>query len=241
MKIALVLRSGGDYDVSDVEWLVNQLPAGYEVLCFTDFRQIRVPRVKRVPLINDWSKNRGWWAKIELFRPDIEEDLFYLDLDTVITGDITAILESKPANFTMLRDFYHPQYLMSSVMWIPARDKAKIWTAFWKDPKGWMKNCVTTEYWGDQGFLRKVMGDDTPCFNDIFPDWLKSYKANILKVGTSPFATTRYSKGDGTLPADCRMVIFHGNPRPRNVKEPWIPGSLDYTPPELPADETDSE
>ena len=26
MKIALVFRSGGDYNASDVQWLVNQLP-----------------------------------------------------------------------------------------------------------------------------------------------------------------------------------------------------------------------
>lgn len=84
MKIALVLRSGGDYNASDVQWLVNQLPKDYEIICLTDLKCLHVPGVKVIPLINQWQKCRGWWAKIELFRPDITDDLFYLDLDTVI-------------------------------------------------------------------------------------------------------------------------------------------------------------
>lgn len=99
MKIALVLRSGGDYNASDVQWLVNQLPKGYEIICLTDLKRLHVPGVKVVPLINQWQKCRGWWAKIELFRPDITDDLFYLDLDTVIAGDIRPILEDpQPAS-----------------------------------------------------------------------------------------------------------------------------------------------
>lgn len=80
----------------------------------------------------------GWWAKIELFRPDITDDLFYLDLDTVIAGDIRPILEDPPTSFTMLRDFYHPQYRGSGALWIPNSVKAHIWSAFWQDPEGWI-------------------------------------------------------------------------------------------------------
>ncbi|EPX3281717.1 hypothetical protein ACWY25_004862, partial [Escherichia coli] len=99
MKIALVLRSGGDYNASDVQWLVNQLPKDYEIICLTDLKCLHVPGVKVIPLINQWQKCRGWWAKIELFRPDITDDLFYLDLDTVIAGDIRLILENPPTSF----------------------------------------------------------------------------------------------------------------------------------------------
>ncbi|KMU44917.1 hypothetical protein SEEN2TTA_06911, partial [Salmonella enterica subsp. enterica serovar Newport str. Pond080-2TTA] len=89
MKIALVLRSGGDFSASDVQWLANQLPPGYEIICLTDVKNMLIPGVTCIPLIHKWNFCRGWWAKIELFRPDVEDDLFFLDLDTVITGDIT--------------------------------------------------------------------------------------------------------------------------------------------------------
>ncbi|EMZ2445568.1 hypothetical protein ABDC17_003125, partial [Escherichia coli] len=55
MKIALVFRSGGDYNASDVQWLVNQLPKGYEIICLTDLKRLHVPGVKVVPLINQWQ------------------------------------------------------------------------------------------------------------------------------------------------------------------------------------------
>ncbi|STJ68116.1 Uncharacterised protein [Escherichia coli] len=151
MKIALVFRSGGDYNASDVQWLVNQLPKGYEIICLTDLKRLHVPGVKVVPLINQWQKCRGWWAKIELFRPDITDDLFYLDLDTVIAGDIRPILENPPTSFTMLRDFYHPQYRGSGALWIPNSVKAHIWSSFWQDPEGWISRCVTTECWVIRG------------------------------------------------------------------------------------------
>ena len=48
MKIALVLRSGGDYNASDVQWLVNQLPKDYEIICLTDLKRLHVPGVKVV-------------------------------------------------------------------------------------------------------------------------------------------------------------------------------------------------
>ncbi|MCV5389226.1 hypothetical protein OFC62_31375, partial [Escherichia coli] len=102
---------------------------GYEIICLTDLKRLHVPGVKVVPLINQWQKCRGWWAKIELFRPDITDDLFYLDLDTVIAGDIRPILENPPTSFTMLRDFYHPQYRGSGALWIPNSVKAHIWSA----------------------------------------------------------------------------------------------------------------
>ncbi len=88
-----IFRSGGDYNASDVQWLVNQLPKAMKLL--PDRPEAFMYGVKVVPLINQWQKCRGWWAKIELFRPDITDDLFYLDLDTVIAGDIRPILRAS--------------------------------------------------------------------------------------------------------------------------------------------------
>ncbi|EFN5471972.1 hypothetical protein FQJ39_24425, partial [Escherichia coli] len=81
---------------------------------------------------------------------------------------------------------------------------------------------VTTECWGDQGFLRKVMGDDTPAFQDLYPGWFVSYKADVVEPG-SKYASARYSRGNGALPKDCRIIFFHGKPRPREVSEDWLP------------------
>ncbi|AUO43898.1 hypothetical protein C0R78_26040 (plasmid) [Escherichia coli] len=75
---------------------------------------------------------------------------------------------------------------------------------------------------GSQGFLRKVMGDDTPAFQDLYPGWFVSYKADVVEPG-SKYASARYSRGNGALPKDCRIIFFHGKPRPREVSEDWLP------------------
>ncbi|MGT7427346.1 hypothetical protein ACRWZ2_24525, partial [Escherichia coli] len=70
--------------------------------------------------------------------------------------------------------------------------------------------------------LRKVMGDDTPAFQDLYPGWFVSYKADVVEPG-SKYASARYSRGNGALPKDCRIIFFHGKPRPREVSEDWLP------------------
>ena len=221
LKIALVLRSGGDFTVDHVKTLVAQLPTGYDVLCFTDMPFV-MDRVTCIPLSRSYRGMRGWWAKIDLFRPDVTDDLLYMDLDTVIVGGLSAILKTTGQTMVMLSDFYHPQNLMSSVMYIPNNVKAKIWSAFWKDPMRHVAECTVTSKWGDQGFIRGVIGDCRR-WQDILPGQFVSYKADIAKLGENPWATERYSKGDGTLPAGTRVVVFHGQPRPHDTAEPWIP------------------
>ncbi|EFO2868674.1 hypothetical protein IH240_004512, partial [Escherichia coli] len=68
------------------QWLHRQI-RGIRSVCLTDAEHIE--GVETAPLFYNWP---GWWAKMELFNPDHpvigKEDLFYLDIDTVITGDL---------------------------------------------------------------------------------------------------------------------------------------------------------
>lgn len=226
LKIALVLRSGGDYSADDVKTLVSQLPTGAEILCFTDIPFV-MEGVTCITLTNPYRGMRGWWAKMDLFRPDITDDLLYFDLDTVITGDIKKLIKTTSDKMIMLTDFYHPQYLMSSVMYIPNACKKAIWDTFWSAPQRHIDECTVTAKWGDQGFIRGVIGDCTR-WQDLYPDWFVSYKADVVKVGESRYATKRYSRGNGQLPTGARVVIFHGDPRPKNCGESWVPPFLTF-------------
>ena len=226
MKVATVLRSGGDFGVANVKWLFNQFPAGTEMICFTDMKMV-IPGITVVPLINDWSKCRGWWAKMEIFRPDITDDLLYFDLDTVITGDIRPLLSLRPDEIVMLSDYYRPHNLMSAIMYIPNHAKKQVWDAFWRQPRYYINYCKLPDCLGDQGFLQLVLGD-TLRWQDVLPGWFVSYKKNVVKLGASPWANKRHSEGDGRLPEGARVVVFHGNPRPQQVNEPWVPGSYSH-------------
>lgn len=109
--------------------------------------------VETVPLITDW---KGWWSKVELFRPDVfqpTERVIYLDLDVLICKDFTGFfLGFNYRNFHMLRE---PDGTPNSSMMYWRGDYSKIWDVCSQDPDGtfskyWKKNNPVI---GDQGLI----------------------------------------------------------------------------------------
>lgn len=190
-----VLRSGGDFTPAHVQWLAAQVPG---LVCLSD---VDVPGVPVIPLRYGWP---GWWAKLELFRPGIEGDLLYLDLDTVVLGDLA---EFDVGATTVLRDFYAPGRMGSGFMYLAEMDRPPVWAAFIQDPERHMRECVTQERWGDQGFLQGVLVAQR--WQDVLPGRVVSYKAHC---------------GRG-VPPGAKVVCFHGKPRPWEVTHPWVPNT----------------
>ena len=188
-----VLRSGGEYKPEHVQLLSKQIPC---LVCLSD---VPVEGVKTIPLSQNWP---GWWSKLELFRPDIEGDLLYFDLDTVVLG---AVDELEVGETTMLSDFFRPQLLASGLMYISERDKSHVWTEFTKSPIQHIRRCTTRHSWGDQGFLSGVLSPKR--WQDLLPNKVVSYKVHC-----------RYG-----LPDNALVVCFHGYPRPWQAKEGWVP------------------
>lgn len=189
-----VLRSGGEYKPRHVQWLANQVPG---LVCLSD---IPVPGVDTIPLESDWP---AWWSKIELFRPDIPGDLLYLDLDTVVLGDLEPF--EDVGTTTMLSDFYRPDLPASGLMYIAEADKQLVWDAFCADPCGHMRRCRTRRKWGDQGFLSEVLPAQR--WQDVLPGAVVSFKVDCRSG----------------LPPDAKIVCFHGSPRPWDARAKWIP------------------
>lgn len=212
--IACVLKAGGfrnqhmqiEYRPEHVRWLRDQLPkhirTDYRFICLSD---VPVKGVDVIPLKDDLP---GWWSKLELFREF--EDAFYLDLDTVITGDITHMV-THDHRFTVLRNLsrQQPDRIGSGVMaW--NSDYSHLYKTFMTDPESYMAQCVTPERWGDQGFIQTVQqayGGWT-CFQDIWPGQIQSYKLDLRQ---------------GDPSKNCRIVCFHGEPKPFDVKKWWVP------------------
>jgi len=186
-----VLRSGGEYGPEHVRWLARQVPG---LVCLSD---VPVPGVETAPLKHGWP---GWWSKLELFGPAIDGDILYFDLDTVVLKP-----PELPGRTTVLRDFYFPRLMNSSLMYVAQADKAAIWEAFIKSPEQHMARCTTRTCWGDQGFLQDHIG--------TAPKWqdggarVYSYKVHC-----------RHG-----LPADADVVCFHGQPRPWSSGAAWVP------------------
>src|SRR5690606_1980673 len=104
----------------------------------------------RIPLKYDWP---GWWAKMELFRPDLDGGLLFFDLDTIIAGSCEEIAAVR--RLTFLQHFYRTsdrRRIGSGMMYLPAEDRAKVWKQWVYKPERHFSNPR-----GDQDFIEKVL------------------------------------------------------------------------------------
>lgn len=194
-NVVCVLRSGGDFDAEDATRLVfdvgRHLPDA-QVYCLSDLGDFRTP------LHFAWP---GWWSKLEMFRPDIVDALgefLFLDLDVIARGDLSDIFAVKgPA---IMGDVYRKGGLQSAVMKIDPPTARRIWSAWSIDPLAQMRRF---EKGGDQAFIESL-GLKWRIFQRELPGQVISYKAHIRDAG-------------GRTPADSRLVVFHGKPRPREL------------------------
>lgn len=215
MKIVTVLRSGGDYNQEHVIWLYNQLPSDIEKICFTD---LVIPGIHTIKLTEELP---GWWSKIEVFDPSrVQDDILYLDLDVVIVGAITEIIQNN--KLTMLSDFFFPDKTNNSaIMCVPHEEKYKVWETFNRYPKLFMSRYKSG---GDQEFISKIY-PHASIWQDILPGQIVSYKKHVISYKKHVISKKKneHATGNGFIPAGTRIVCFHGKPRPWDCGESWVP------------------
>lgn len=165
----------------------------YRFLCLTDN-----PKGLEFRYTDVGTDLPGWWAKIVLFRPHpalAANRVVYLDLDTVIVGNIDFLLEYD-GPFCILKDFWSDRF-NSSVMSIAPGFGGHIWSDLVRD-----RDKVLSRLHGDQDWITlKAPGSDT--WN---PAMIGSYKAHQLTSG----------------PVDFRLICFHGMPKPDWFKKGWV-------------------
>lgn len=216
--VACVLKSGGDFDAEYVERLRDGVKKylGIRFVCLSD---VDVP-CERIPLTQNLP---GWWSKMELFRPDIEGDIFYLDLDTVIVGDLRPVVALEGVR--MLNGD------LSAVMTLPQACRSVVWQKWIEDPKkhmdafGYDKDRrdiakrATLNYdlsnIGDQAFIRRILKAE-PYPYGSFLTWLDVKP----KEQTFRGPTVLTKAPQVRLPSNLAAVIFCARPRPRDVN--WM-------------------
>lgn len=203
LDVVTVLRNGGGYDSEWVRKLRDaakrHVSVPHRFRCLSD---VEVP-CDRIPLKHDWP---GWWAKIELFN-SIENPTLYLDLDTVLTGEVKTPREAP--DFAMLQSFWTPDMVGSGVMWFSGDNVPKgVYTKFARQADAYIAHHdrnANGPYVGDQAFIWDAMGHEVPRVNEFFPG-IYSYKLHCKRY----------------LPPDASIVCFHGQPKLPDVEAPWI-------------------
>lgn len=201
--VLTVLKSHGEFRPEHVLALREQVARGLPEARFVALSDVDIEDIERIPL--KYPQWHNWWAKMEMFRPDIHGDFLYMDLDTVIGGNLKDI--AAVDKLTVLRDFYRtgevdpekkyrPEGLGSGLMFVPEADRKEVWDLWMTQPHIWMHIPG-----GDQSFLEKLWMKKAQRWQDIVPGQIISYKKDVR--------SNKEQVPDGT-----KIVAFHGRPRP---------------------------
>ena len=193
-----------DYYVQRLQREVRKyLTLKHRFICVTD-RNIKGVYCKR-PVV-DWP---GWWGKIQLFKPGFANEYnLWLDLDVVITGNLdNMVLQYSGSALATPWNWAQSGHggCQSSVMLWHSNGPQPIYGAFNPEDAHWPPINRPGVLWGDQEFITQERDNGFPV-TQIDESLVKSYK---------------YHCRDG-LPEGCKIVVFHGDPKPADVREDWF-------------------
>ena len=194
-----------DYYAQRLKRTVKEnLSIEHRFVCISDHD---IEGVETIPPINDLP---GWWGKTNLFSFDVCDDHnLYFDLDVVITGDLDDLVNGY-GNVTLAMPLNwaasgHGGCQSSVMLWTKNYNVKQIHDSFDPAIAHWPPINRPPILWGDQEWITQLRDSHKVQVHPINEQWVKSYK---------------YHCGDG-LPFDCRVVVFHGEPKPADVKADW--------------------
>ena len=187
---------------------VNRLYAGvkrnttleFKFWCFTEDAAGIRPEVNILPLPFA-DRLDSWWNKLSMFSPDLPfvpgTHLFYIDLDTLITGNIDKLLSHRTLKMIVLKDFYHgivkrAGTVGSGLMLWRHGKFCHVWEKFITNPEKHVKLAGT---YGDQWWIEQKV-PDVLFWQDVFPEQVVSFKVHCRKG----------------LPSKAKIVCYHGRP-----------------------------
>lgn len=158
-----------------------------------------------------------WWSGMNFWRADAPgittEKLLCLDIDQVIIGSLDDII-NYPSDHCYMKDY--PSHACPSgkekdacvaVTLLKKGAHARVWEEYVRagmpqwDPLNIPRHAPLRM--AAQGLVNDLKLD-----KDLFPEkWIISYKLWAAKKN---------------IPEDCRIVSFHGRPKPHEVDMPWV-------------------
>lgn len=190
--------------------VARHYPYPHRFLCVTDDPVGLDPEVEVIPAWNDFAdlpspsggKNPSCYRRLRMFHRDIYrvfgERFVSLDLDMVITGDLTPVWD-RPEDIVLAGDTNPKTYFNGSMILMSAGARPEVWDDF--DPVESPKASKAAGHFGsDQAWISTRLGPNEAKWTKA--DGVYSYRNDIERTGNR-------------LPSDARVVICHG----RN--DPW--------------------
>lgn len=185
----------------------------HRFICVTDDARGLDPRIEVVPLWNDFAdvrnphghpRNPSCYRRLRAFRPDIGEvfgrRFVSLDLDTVITGDLTPLWD-RPEPFVIWGDTNPRTLYNASMFLLTAGARPQVWETFDPDTSPAVAKAAR-QFGSDQGWISYCLGPGEAMWHRA--DGVHSFRNEIQPVGSA-------------LPAGARITFWHGH------VDPWSP------------------
>lgn len=192
----------------------------HRFICVTDDATGLAPEVEAIPLWNDFADipsphgghNPSCYRRLRVFAADIAPLLgprfVCVDLDTVITGDVTPLWD-RPEDFLIWGETDPRSWYNGSMFQLAAGARTQVFDRF--NPKTSPQTAKAAGKFGsDQGWLSYCLGPGEKTWS--CKDGVYSYRVHLKPKG-------------GRLPADARIVMFHGHVDPWSKEAqqlPWV-------------------
>lgn len=208
--------------------VARHYPHPHRFVCVTDDPRGLDAGIEAVPLWNDFAdvpnphdvvgtmrrmKNPSCYRRLRMFRPDIV-DVFgqrfvSLDLDTVIVGDLTPLWD-RSEDVVFWGDTNPKTHYNGSMMLLTAGARPQVWNDFDRATSPQLSKRSGC-FGSDQGWISYCLGPGEAKWSKA--DGVYSFRNDILPKRAP-------------LPANARMVMFHGkyDPWNRQVQQqyPWV-------------------
>jgi len=196
MNNVILLKSGTKYTANQVNRLADELAKqNINPVCYTDDPEGVLCNTRDLPT-DEYPDVTGWWWKLWLFAHNPGD--LYLDLDVLIVGEIKPLLD-LPTEWTAIKDPWQEGMYNTSAVKIGNGGFGLLWDRFLEDrpDKGKLAR------YGDQAYFTSQLSE-MGLVKSFDPSFLLSYKNDILH---------------GNFDKNCRVVYFHGKPKPWDINE----------------------
>ena len=198
----------------------RNLTVPFRFICFTDDGRGLEPGIGLRPVPPGLD---GWYNQLAMFQPDAfeaGERVLYMDLDTIIMGNIDDIA-AYDGPFAMLANPYSPG--------VPCQSGIMAWEAgpYANICDEWTTRGFPTVRGGDQEWIRPRISEAV-ALQSLFPGRMLSFKYECAGL-----AHPR-NRRDAELkalwakyvrvpcPPKASIVYFHGQPKPDNCRSRWV-------------------
>ena len=208
-KTIVCLKYGTKYSSDYVnklyQMVLRHCNYDYKFVCLTDNPTGLNSNIHTI-LLNTYDDIQGWWYKTFLFDPSygLEGSILFIDLDVVIFSNIDKFFNYEPDNFCISRGFRKDNRngMNSSCFRFNAGTHKFLYDDFMNDRTNIMKRLQ-----GDQDWIQEKMTDFF-----FWPDkWLMSYKWDMVDKNK-----------DVKYDSSTSIAVFHGEPKPHELKTLWI-------------------